>query len=105
MRYSKMYGIRINLYNEIINVIKEFGANKIILFGSRARGDFKESSDIDIAIEFLNNDKDNFIKIQTKLEDLNTLYKFDIVDFNSLKEDKFKKEILKDGIVIYNKNN
>ncbi len=100
-----MYGIRINLYNEIINVIKEFGANKIILFGSRARGDFKESSDIDIAIEFLNNDKDNFIKIQTKLEDLNTLYKFDIVDFNSLKEDKFKKEILKDGIVIYNKNN
>lgn len=62
-----MYGIRINLYNEIINVIKEFGANKIILFGSRARGDFKESSDIDIAIEFLNNNKDNFIKIQTKL--------------------------------------
>ncbi len=100
-----MYGIRINLYNEIINVIKEFGANKIILFGSRARGDFKESSDIDIAIEFLNNNKDNFIKIQTKLEDLNTLYKFDIVDFNSLKEDKFKKEILKDGIVIYNKDN
>ena len=100
-----MYGIRINLYNEIINVIKEFGANKIILFGSRARGDFKESSDIDIAIEFLNNNKDNFIKIQTRLEDLNTLYKFDIVDFNSLKEDKFKKEILKDGIVIYNKDN
>lgn len=100
-----MYGIRINLYNEILNVIKEFGVNKIILFGSRARGDFKDTSDIDIAIEFLTDDKDNFIKIQTKLEELNTLYKFDIVDFRSIKDSKFKNEILKDGIVIYNKNN
>ena len=84
-----MYGIRINLYNEILDVIKEFGVNKIILFGSRARGDFKDTSDIDIAIEFLTDDKDNFIKIQTKLEELNTLYKFDIVDFRSVKDSKF----------------
>lgn len=40
-----------------------------------------------------------------KLEELNTLYKFDIVDFRSVKDSKFKNEILKDGIVIYNKNN
>ncbi len=96
-----MYGIRENLYNDIISVIKNFGVKKAILFGSRARGNYKPNSDIDIAFVFNNTDKDNFIKMQTKLEDLNTLYKFDIVDFNTLKNDRFKEEIIKDGIVIY----
>ncbi len=44
-------------------------------------------------------------KLKDKLKELNTLYKFDIVDFRSVKDSKFKNEILKDGIVIYNKNN
>lgn len=98
-----MYGIRENLYNDIINTLKNFGVIKVIIFGSRARGDYKVNSDIDLAVIFNNNEKDNFIKLQTKLEELNTLYKFDIVDFNSVKDDKFKKEIKKDGIIIYEK--
>lgn len=96
-----MYGIRENLYNDIINTLKNFGVIKVIIFGSRARGDYKVNSDIDLAVIFNNNEKDNFIKLQTKLEELNTLYKFDIVDFKSVKDDKFKKEIEKDGIIIY----
>ncbi|HIU40900.1 MAG TPA: nucleotidyltransferase domain-containing protein [Candidatus Aphodocola excrementigallinarum] len=96
-----MYGIRQNLYNDMISVIKKFGVKKAILFGSRARGDYKNNSDIDLAFIFNNNDKDNFIKMQAKLEELNTLYKFDVIDFNTLKNDKFKEEILKDGIVIF----
>ncbi len=99
-----MYGIRDNLYNDMISVIKNFGVKKAILFGSRARGDYKNNSDIDLAFIFNNNDKDNFIKMQAKLEELNTLYKFDVIDFNALKNDKFKEEILKDGIVIFEKN-
>ncbi len=98
-----MYGIRENLYNDIINTLKNFGVIKVIIFGSRARGDYKVNSDIDLAVIFNNNEKDNFIKLQTKLEELNTLYKFDIVDFKSVKDDKFKKEIEKDGIIIYEK--
>lgn len=98
-----MYGIRENLYNDIINTLKNFGIIKVIIFGSRARGDYKVNSDIDLAVIFNNNEKDNFIKLQTKLEELNTLYKFDIVDFKSVKDDKFKKEIEKDGIIIYEK--
>lgn len=98
-----MFGIRENLYNDIISVFSYYNVKKAMIFGSRARGEYKETSDIDLAIIFDNNDKDNFIKLQSKLEELQTLYKFDIVDFKSLKDGKFKDEILQDGISIYEK--
>ena len=98
-----MYGIRKDLYDDILSVIKDFNVKKAILFGSRARNEYKSNSDIDLAFIFNNNDKDNFIKMQAKLEELNTLYKFDIVDLKSLKDSRFKEEILKDGIVIFDK--
>lgn len=98
-----MYGIRQNLYDEMIKVFKNTNIDKVYLFGSRARGDFSITSDIDIAVEFLDNDKDNLIKLYTKLEELNTLYKFDIVDMSMLDNSKFKKEIEKDRVEIYKK--
>lgn len=98
-----MYGIRQNLYDEMIKVFKNTNIDKVYLFGSRARGDFNTTSDIDIAVEFLDNDKSNLIKLYTKLEELNTLYKFDIVDMSMLDNSKFKKEIEKDRVEIYKK--
>ena len=64
-------------------------------------GEEKDNSDIDLAVVFNNNDNDNYIKLFTKLEDLNTLYKFDVIDFSKITNDKLKEEILKDGICIY----
>lgn len=102
---NNMYGIRENLYNEIIELLKKENILKVILFGSRSRGDYKYNSDIDLAIIFNNEDNDNYIKLFTKLEELNTLYKFDVIDFNKITNNKLKDEILKDGICIYEKNN
>lgn len=104
---NNIYGIRKNLYNEILNLFKNENINKVLLFGSRARGDYKHNSDIDLAVIFYNQDNDNYIKLFTKLEDLNTLYKFDVIDFNKITNNKLKEEISKDGICIYDneKNN
>lgn len=100
---NNMYGIRENLYNEMLNLFKNDNICKVILFGSRSRGDYKSNSDIDLAIIFNNDDNDNYIKLFTKLEQLNTLYKFDVVDFEKITNSKLKEEILKDGICIYEK--
>lgn len=96
-----MYGIRENLYNEILELFKISNVKKAYIFGSRARGNYKETSDIDLAIEFLDNENDNYIKLYTKLEGLNTLYKFDVIDINTLSENKFKDEITSEWIQIY----
>ena len=100
---NNVFGIRNNLYDEIINLFILENIEKAILFGSRSRGDFKSNSDIDLAIIFNDNAYDNYIKLLTKLENLNTLYKFDIIDFNRITNEKLKEEILKDGICIYKK--
>lgn len=99
-----MYGIRETLYNDMIELFKNQNIKRVYIFGSRARGDYKESSDIDLAIEFLDSNTDNYIKLYTKLEALNTLYKFDLVDINTLGENKFKNEIKNEWVQIYNKN-
>lgn len=98
---NKEYGIRRNLFDEMLKLFKDFGLKKVILFGSRARGDYRNNSDIDLAVIFNSKDNDNYIRLFTKLEELNTLYKFDVIDFNRITNDKLKEEILKDGICIY----
>lgn len=83
---------------EIAAIVKKNlgqGDYRLFLFGSRARGDNWERSDIDIGIE-AKEPISPAIKLQIE-EDLNslpTLYKFDLVDFKAV-TDKFKEEALK----------
>lgn len=51
--------------------IKQYGVSRIGLFGSFARGDLNESSDIDLLVEFKPDQKtfDNFIELAFFLED------------------------------------
>ena len=93
-------------YNLPDRVIKEFTAFakensiiKIVLFGSRARGDHTERSDVDLAV--YGGDFDSFywnIK-----ENIHSLLSFDVVDMNSRVTEELKKEIERDGVVIYEK--
>ncbi len=72
---------------------------KIVLFGSRARGTHRERSDIDIAVS--GGDVDAFywdIK-----ENVHSLLSFDIVDLDSGASEDLKKEIEKDGVILYEK--
>ena len=48
-KVSEKTGIKSKVLQEIVQLAKEHRVEKVILFGSRARGDFKERSDIDLA--------------------------------------------------------
>ena len=43
-------GINPKVIREIRDIAEQYGIKKVLLFGSRARGDFKRTSDIDIAV-------------------------------------------------------
>ena len=69
----------------------------IILFGSRAKGNFYDNSDIDIAILPKNGyDKRKLTLTREKLEGLNIPYKVEIVDLSDVSE-SFKKNVLDSG--------
>jgi predicted nucleotidyltransferase len=84
----------------IIPIIEKHAPNaKIILYGSRARKDFHEGSDIDIALD-IGNKIDELImsKIIGDLEESNLVIPFDVVDFYAVSEDT-QKRIIKDGVI------
>ena len=56
------------MLQEIVQLAKEHCVEKVILFGSRARGDFKERSDIDLA--FYGGNSTNFILDVDELIDI-----------------------------------
>ena len=66
------FGLENEVYNEIKNCLNLF-PYKFLIFGSKARGDFKKESDIDLAImEFVNNN--DKLKILNELDKLNIIY-------------------------------
>ncbi|KAA8670484.1 nucleotidyltransferase domain-containing protein [Clostridium sp. HV4-5-A1G] len=94
----------INLDANIIKSISKIGTkykvNKIVLFGSRARGDNKKTSDIDLAVYCDENFQDEG-KIYFELDDMDTLLKLDIIFVNSNTDKKLIENIGRDGVVIY----
>ena len=93
------YNLPERVIRDISTFAKKHSVEKVILFGSRARGTNTERSDIDIAV--YGGDFDSFywdIK-----EKVHSLLMFDIVEIDAGISEELRKEIKKDGVVIYEK--
>lgn len=89
------------IYHQIANLGNVHGARKIVLFGSRARCDNRERSDIDIAVFGMPSELQ--VDFQEKIEQLPTLLDFDIVFVTKKTDLELLKNIEKDGVVLMNK--
>ena len=76
---------------------------EIWLFGSRSRGDAQSRSDIDLAIICPSANKEDWHKVQEIIENADTLLKIDCVRFDTIKNDKFRSNILEDKTILYQK--
>lgn len=92
-------GIKKKVLEEIRNLAGDYNVEKVILFGSRARGDYHEKSDIDLAV--YGGDTINFALAVD--EETSTLLMYDIVDLSLPVQQELKDKIYKEGIVIYEK--
>lgn len=94
------FNLEQDIIKDIITIAEKYTINKVVLFGSRARGDNKNTSDIDLAIYCMKDfdDKGSFI---LDIEDIETLLKFDIVFINNKLDEKLIDNIEKEGVIIY----
>ena len=90
-------GIKQRVIDEITEYARKYNVNRVVLFGSRARGDFTKTSDIDIA--FLGGDAARFALSVD--EDTYTLLEFDVVDMKVCSNTDLIESIQREGKVIY----
>ena len=89
-------GIRAEVMEEIIKIAQKNKIKKLIIFGSRARGDFRKTSDIDIAVN-----GGDFNMFAQDIEETSTLLKFDLIDLDGPIENNLLESIRREGRIIY----
>ena len=96
-----LFGLETTVLDLIVRTIsKNEKVKKVILFGSRAKGNYKIGSDIDLALFSQNLDHDELLKINVEVSGLLLPYKIDILDFNKITNKELKEHILKIGKVL-----
>lgn len=93
--------------SDVIDILRKFKANfadkygimTLGLFGSFARKQQKETSDLDVVVTLKEADFFTLVAIQEELEKL-TNYKVDVVNFRDSLRESFKANILKDAIFV-----
>lgn len=92
-------GIKPQVQNEICQLAEKYNVNKVILFGSRARGDYWRASDIDLAVS--GGDITRFaLDVE---EQTSTLLFYDVVNLDEAVSPELLARIQKEGLVLYEK--
>lgn len=73
----------------------------VVLYGSRAKGNFKPGSDIDLSLIGKDLTFDDLLNIRIKLDDLMLPYQFDVSIFHSIKNIELIEHIHRVGLTIY----
>ena len=93
------YGIDSTVICQIIDLANRHHIKTVILYGSRARGDFRRSSDIDLAVQ-----GGNVCRFRLDVEEeTHTLLTFDVIDLCSDLSPELRKAISKEGVLLYEK--
>ena len=83
--------------------IKHAEIEEVVIYGSRAKGNFREGSDIDLTLIGQGLSPDLLSTVLQEIDDLNTPYLFDISIFSSLKSPELEEHIKRVGKRFYKK--
>ncbi len=92
-------GIKSVVIQEIRRLAQKYGMEQVILFGSRARGDYRRVSDIDLAVR--GGDFDRFALDVD--EETSTLLKYDFVNLDGRVQAELRASIEQEGRILYEK--
>ena len=98
------YGLPETAINEVISILsKNLRVHKVILFGSRAKGTFRNGSDVDLALVGLELELNDVLDASVEIEELSLPYKFDLIISERIKEASLINHINRVGIVLFDR--
>lgn len=100
-----MYGLKPHTINAIRSIFEKYAdVEKAILYGSRAKGNYRTGSDIDITLEGKDLDLTTLQKIETDLDDLLLPYKIDLSLLRQIQNAALMAHIKRVGMEFYAKS-
>lgn len=92
-------GMKAQVIEEIRALAGEYGVEKVILFGSRARGNYKRASDIDLAVS-----GGDILRFALAVdEETSTPLRFDIINLDRMVCEELQKAVWTEGKILYEK--
>lgn len=79
--------------SRVAELCRRYDAQKVILYGSRAKGTAVERSDIDVAVSGVK----DFDALSDEVEDLPTLYSVDLLNLDTCRNDLLMEDIRQYG--------
>jgi predicted nucleotidyltransferase len=99
------YGLSKEVIEKISSVYARFPeVEKVVLYGSRAKGNYKNGSDIDLTLYGTALSSNLRANITEALDDLMLPYTIDLSLFDELENIELREHIERIGIVFYEKN-
>ena len=98
------FGLEQHNIDGIVSVLEQHPkVDKAFVFGSRAKGNYREASDIDMAIKGQNLNYNDVLTLGVKLDEMELPYKIDLLDYHTIKEPALKEHIDRVGIEFYSR--
>jgi len=98
-----MFGLSeedIGSINTVISKRRE--VEEALIFGSRAKGNYKNGSDVDIVLKGKNITRDTILSISGELNDETIMpFQFDILNFSTIRNEELIEHINRVGEIIY----
>ena len=99
--------MNVNLNDKLITQIRDLARkhpiSRVVLFGSRARGDHHAASDIDLAV-FPLPDFNSRGMVNSEIDELTTLLKIDLVFVEEQTDAVLLDRIKREGVVLYERS-
>ncbi len=96
------YGLKATEIVAIQNVFKLFpNLNKVVIYGSRAKGNYRPGSDIDLTLQGKNLDYQDLVAIENSLDDLLLPYTIDLSIYHLIENSDLIDHINRVGVEFY----
>lgn len=96
------FGLSDTVIQELQDVFRRYpNIKKVLIFGSRSKGNFRPGSDIDLAVIGKDIDYRLLLDVQCDIEDLELLYSIDLLDYQKKKGTPIGDHIDRVGQVFY----